>query len=238
VFLHGLTGTKKTTLAAFITQIYNRAKGIMSPVRLNASLPAAVAVLYEKADCAVVLDDLFPTDDKERRRQQEDTLIEVIRIIGDGIEPARMRGYTVAKKPPTCGVVFTGEYLIGVGSDAARLLPVEMTPPDGERLKWFQDRPLLVSTFYHGFIQWFVDNFNEIVNLLKAWRKAYQDVTFGVHDRLQETHFFMNTAYAMLLQYVHDKGLLSDQDAQSLHRSFWRLLTDLVRAQDLRVNQG
>lgn len=186
----------------------------------------------------MVLDDLFPSIDSSVRRQQEETLIEITRIVADGIEPARMRGYKVAKAPPTCGVVFTGEYLIGTGSDAARLLPVEMTQIDGNELKHFQDNPLIVSTFYHGFIRWFIENYSCILELLKEWRKVYQSVDIGVHARLQETHFFLNTAYSLLLQYCHERCLLSEQDTENLHQSFLRLLMDLVQAQDKRVNQG
>ena len=70
VFLYGHTDAKKTTTSAFLAQLYNRKKGIENPVRLNASIPAAVDILYEKADCVVVLDDLFPADSSDIRRKQ------------------------------------------------------------------------------------------------------------------------------------------------------------------------
>ena len=238
VFLHGKTGTKKTTLSAFLTQMYNRDKGIASLPRLNASISSAVAIIGEKSDCVVVLDDLFPSNSREIRRKQEETLLEITRIIADAIEPARKRGNKVTKAQPTCGVLFTGEYLVGTGSTAVRLLPVEMTAPDGERLKEFQAQPLMVSTFYHGFITWFVSNYFDVRESLKEWDHAYNGQHFAVHDRLKETHFFLNTAYAMLLQYCLDKGVLSEQDAEVLHRSFRKLLTNLVRAQQERVEQG
>ena len=239
VFLFGKTGVKKTTIASLITQLYNRRQGIKNPPRLNASIPAAVKIIFEKNDCVVVIDDLFPAESKAIKRKQEETFIEITRIIADGIEPGRVRGNKVAKAPPSCGVLFTGEYVVGSGSDAARLLPVELLPtPDGEKLKRFQDKPLLVSTFYHYYIKWFIANFHEILDLLKQWLEVYRKEPLGVHDRLQETHFFLNTAYALLLQYCFDKGFISEQDAKSLHRSFLALLSELVMAQQLRVEQG
>jgi hypothetical protein len=239
VFLYGLTGTKKTTISALLTQMYNRSKGIESPTRLNASVPAAVSILYEKRDCVVVLDDLFPAESSQVRGEQEKTLVEITRIIADGIEPARMRGKQTAKKAPACGVLFTGEYLIGTGSNAARLLPVELSPsPDGEKLKRFQDNPLIVSTFYHNFIQWFIKNYDETVELLRAWRTAYSLVSLGVHDRLKETHFFMNTSYSLFMQYCFEIGIISEQDANILHSSFLGLLTNLVQIQDERVKRS
>ncbi len=235
LFLYGLTGTKKTTISTFLTQVYNRNKGIASPLRLNSSIPAALKIMYEKSDCVVVLDDLFPSESNDIRRKQEETLFEITRIIADGIEPGRMHGKLVAKAPPTCGVLFTGEYLIGTGSNAARLLPVEMTPIDGEKLKQFQDKPLIVSTFYYYFIKWFISNYNDIADLLRQWLEIYRGVHLNVHLRLQETHYFLNTAYALLLQYCYDINIISEQEAKFFHLSFLSLLTSLVQTQNERA---
>jgi hypothetical protein len=238
IFLYGDTGDKKTNYSAFTTQIHNRGKGVENPQRLNASISAALALVLEKSDCIVVLDDLFPAKSKSVRQKQEETLLEITRVIADGTIPARMRGNKVVKASPTCGVIFTAEYLVGTGSNAARLLPVEMTPFDHECMQKFQDKPLMVSTFYHGFIKWFLSNYYDIRDLLKEWLNNYREVRIGVHDRLQETHFFLNTAYALFLQYCCDKCFLSEQDARVLHRSFLNLLTSLVLAQQERVQQG
>jgi len=204
---------------------------------LNASVPAAVSLIKGKIGVQP-LDDLFPADSVQIRGKQEETLSEITRYIADGVEPARMRGKTVSLDPPTCGVMFIGEYIVGTGSDAARLLPVEHTQPDSEKLKWFQDHPLLVSTFYRGFIQWYITHYFEIRELLTEWLDIYRHTSFGVHDRLRETHYFLGTAYAILLQYASELGVVSEQDAQKMYGSFCDLLTDLVEDQQQRVDQG
>jgi len=237
VFLYGKTGTNKTTFSAFLTQMYNRSSGIASPCRLNASIAAAVEKITEVSDDTVVLDDLFPAESNSIRRQQEETFLEVTRYIADGTIPARMKGKNILEGSPRCGVVFTGEYIVGRGSDAARLLPVEMQRPDSDKLKYFQDHPLIISTFYYYFIRWLVENYGEIVALLKAWLCEYQKKDSGVHRRLQETDFFFNTAYALLIQYCCDKIFLTKGDAIRLFNSFRELLTALVQQQDERVFQ-
>jgi hypothetical protein len=238
VFLHGESNLKKTSFSALMTQLHNLGSGIESPPRLNASIPAVVKIISGKSDCVVVLDDLFPADSKQIRHKQEEVLSEITRIIGDGVEPARMRGGKLAKTPPTCGVLFTGEYLIGTGSTAARLLPVEMTPPDQESLRKFQVQPLIVSTFFHFFIEWFISNYDWIRDQLNEWANTYLKTRIVAHDRLNETHFFLNTAYVMLMQYCHVKGVLSQEEAKRVHLSFLDLLTDLVREQQERVTKG
>lgn len=237
VFLYGKTGTRKTTLASILTQIFNRSRGIKNPTRLNASIPAAVKILHDAGEEVVVLDDLFPNDDKAACKHQEDVLIEITRCIGDGNLPARIKQGRIPKEPPTCGVLFTGEYIIGTGSDAARLLPVEMMQPDGQSLKYFQDRPLGLSTFYYFYIRWFIEKYTEVVDVLRKWLECYRNESFGVHARLQETHFFLNTAYALFLQYCYEKKFVSKQDVERLHPAFRDLLFMLIQEQDKRVQQ-
>lgn len=235
VFLYGRTGTQKTTLASFLTQIYNRADGIAEPTRLNTSHASAVEMLIDLTDQVKVFDDLFPAASGSVRRKQEETLSEITRYIGDGSIPARIKSGKVREGQPKCGVLFTGEYLIGEGSDAARLLPVEMTKPDTTALSYFQERPLIISTFYHYFIIWFIENYDEIASYLKAWLEEYRKTDLGAHDRLRETHFFLNSAYSLFLSYCGEKGVLSENEIALLHRGFLNLLSKLVREQNERV---
>lgn len=236
VFLYGTTGTQKTTIAKILTQIYNRGDGLAELTRLNASRASAVEMLMDVADQVKVFDDLFPTDSPQVRKGQEETFSEITRYVADGTIPARMRGGKVREGRPKCGVLFTGEYLIGKGSDAARLLPVEMTKPDTRDLKYFQEQPLIVSTFYRNFISWFIENYDGTVVYLKEWLEEYRKTDLGVHDRLREAHFFLNTAYSLLLEYCEEKDVLTEEDVLGFHSSFVELLTQLVHEQDERVS--
>lgn len=235
VYIFGKTGTHKTTYSSLLVQMYNCSRGIISPPRLDASIPATVKILTDTCDDVVVLDDLYPADSKKVRKQQEETFLEITRYIADGTMPARMRGKELNRKKPKCGVVFTGEYVIGSGSDAARILPVEMQQPDGEKMKYFQDNPLIVPTFYYFYLRWFIDNYKEIVKLIKEWLIEYRKTNFGIHARLQDTHFYLNTAYVLLLQYCCDRDFLSKNNAIQLHKAFCDLLMMLVERQNIKV---
>ena len=235
IFLYGRSGTQKTTIASFLTQIYNRSDGIAEPTRLNASRASAVEMLMDVVDQVKVFDDLCPTDSNQVRRKQEETLAEITRYIGDGTIPVRMKGGKLYAGRPKCGVLFTGEYLIGTGSDAARLLPVEMTKPDTHALKYFQAHPLIVSTFYRNFLSWFIANYDGTVAWLKEWLNEYSKTDLGVHDRLRETHFFLNTAYLLMLTYCGEKDVLSKEEIIRLHKNFLKLLNKLIHEQHERV---
>jgi len=238
LYIYGFTGIKKTTFTNFQSHIYNRDKPLEPPTRFNASVAAAVKLLYEKSDCAVLMDDIYRAEDKEIHRQQEKTLLEITRVAGDGIEPARMRGQRVAKAPPRCGVLFIGEYCIGKGSDAARMLPIKMTiPVDNDKLSACQREPLMLSTFYDYFIKWYISNFDNICELLKEWVAVYRSTKTGIHDRLQETQFCLEAAYKLYLTYRMEKDFISEADSLDEYDSFYNQLRTHIVKQNDRVNQ-
>lgn len=235
IFLYGRSGTQKTTYSSFLVQTYDRSRGIKSPSRLNASIPAAVNMLLENSNDVVVMDDLFPADSNKRKSQQEEMLIEITRYVADGTVPAKMKGKEVSQEYPKCGVIFTGEYLIGRGSDAARLLPVEMTKPDTKELRYFQEHPLIVSTFYRNYITWFIYNYDEICNILEQLQETYENNAPYVHDRLREMYFFLGSSYFLFVQYLFEKKLLLESDARKLYQSFDELIVMLIKQQNERV---
>lgn len=236
IYLYGKTGIQKTTFSSLLIQTYDRNSGIKSPSRLNASIPAAVNMLLESPNDVVVMDDLFPADSKKIRGQQEEMLIEITRYIADGTVPARMRGKKLSQESPKCGVIFTGEEeLIGRGSDAARLLSVKMDKPNTKELRYFQERPLIVSTFYRNYITWFIYNYDEICGILEQLREKYEKIAPCVHDRLREMYFFLGSSYFLFLQYLVEKKILPETDARRLYLAFDELLVMLVEQQNERV---
>jgi hypothetical protein len=69
------------------------------------------------------------------------------------------------------------------------------------------------------------------------WHDKYTTISLGVHNRLQETHYFYNTAYILFLHYCFEKGCLTEDEVKELHKSYYEMLTGLVQAQQLRVDQ-
>lgn len=237
VFLHGYTGSKKTTYASF-QQLYNRDEPLEPKVRFNASLPAVTRLLYEKDDDIFVIDDFFKSGASDVNRQQEKTLFEIVRIIGDGIEPARVRGKEVANKPPKRGVLITGEIYIGASSDAARIFPVHITTPiDDDKMSECQREPLMLSTFYRYYIKWFITNFDAIVSLIKEWLTMYRSTKTGIHARIQETQFCLEAAYKLYLTYREEKGFISSETSLADYGSYYHQLRAIAIEQNARVNQ-
>lgn len=238
LFLVGKSGGKKTTYASFMTQLYNRDNGIARPTRLNASIPAAVEILSTMSDCVVVMDDLCPAEANDIKKHQEKTLFEITRIIADSSGRARMNGAKVTQKTITSGLLLTGEYNVGAGSDAARLLPISLTSPiDNVKLSECQREPLIVSSFFRYFIEWYIENYFQIRDLLTRWLTNFRRVDLGVHGRLHETFFCLNSAYKLFLTYCAEGMYILPEEAQKQQRSFQNLLVSLVKEQQKRVDQ-
>lgn len=238
LFLLGDTGTQKTTYANFQTYLYNRDKPIPKPQRLNASISAAEAIISQNSDRTVILDDLFPTTGATKRKQEE-TLEELVRIVGDNSGRARMKGDKVVVKNPRSGVIVTGEYLLNcTGSTAARLLPVKfITPIDWEKFDDCQREPLVLPTFYRYFITWYITEYFDIQDYLTKWLTESRSEKLGVHARLQETFFCLESTYRLFLNYCVEKGFTTLKNAEKEYTSFKSFLFELVKEQDGRVNQ-
>jgi len=247
VYTYGQTDSRKTSFGAFISQLYNRSTGIKNPPRLDSSIPQSVQIIFSSSDCVHVFDDLCPSDSKDIQRHQEKTFYQIVRIIGDGIEPGRVKGFNIDMPPPRSGVILNGEYILGVDSDASRFLGINVEPPSKEtlqRLVVFQkDKPLVVSTVYHYFIQWFISNYDWAKVFLREWWDVYSKADYvafeglKLHGRLKETHYYLNTAYIMFLEYCTEKGFIPESNAKELQQAFLELLSDLVGAQQMRVEQ-
>jgi len=177
---------------------------------------------------------LCPLDEKNDMKWQEKILVQIARMIGDGTTPLRKRGnQSPLSRPLTCGVLFTGEYLLGKGSTAARLLTVPFKfPIDDFKFNECLSKPLVVSSFHYFFMQWSINNFDRIKFLLDKWWNQYIKMNFGMHKRLRETHFYLNTVYKLFLLYCVEKGFTSEHIARNEHISFQSHLLKLVRLQD------
>ena len=239
LFLEGVSGIKKTTITTLQTQLWDRDKSIVEPSQLKSSFPAARKIISEANTPVVILDDLFPADSNEITRDIEKQFEMLVRFIGNQKSPAIMKGNEVLEKEPRCGVIVMGEYEVSTGSEAARCLIAKVTlPADRVKLQKCSDEPLVVSSFYWFFMTWYISNYDRICELLKDWLLAYRHMNLGVHDRLQETHWNLNSAYKIFLIYCTEKGFTAPENAKNQHNFFLRQLINVIREQDKRVKNN
>lgn len=238
----GRSGMLKSHYVPHLVQLYNRADGIGPATRFNSTKRFIEDALYEYSECTAVLDDLHTAESRGIKRQNEDTAEEIIRRIADDTGRGRMDGKAQVQRSFRGNAVFIGEYTIGKASTIPRALVVNITePPNGAVLDEYQrNHPLLVSTFYYYFIQWYVDHFEEIRDSIDAWltqlRKATASST--THGRLRDTQFYLETSYMVFLEFCRDSGFCSEEDARDTYHNFSSQLHGLVQAQEARFRES
>lgn len=238
----GESGMLKSRYVPHLAQLYNRADGIGPVTRFNSTMRFIEDALYEYCECTAVIDDLHTAESKDIKRRNEEAFEEIIRRISDDTGRGRMDGRTQVQRSFRGNTVFIGEYTIGKASTIPRALIASLTkPPNGAILDEYQrSQPLLVSTFYYYFIQWYVDHFDEIRysidEELTKLRKA--TASFAIHGRLRDTQFYLQISYMLFLEFCKDSGFCSEKDAKDTYRGFHAQLHKLVQAQEARFRKS
>lgn len=238
----GESGMLKSHFIPHLAQLYNRADGIRAVTRFNSTKRFIEDSIWEYSECTAVIDDLHTAESGGIKRKNEDTAEEIIRRIGDNTGRGYMEGHRQIQKQFMGNVVFIGEYTIGRASTIPRELVVKITKrPNGEILdKYQRHQPLLVSTFYSFFIQWYVDHFdvirNEIDKRLTELRKT--SVNSNIHGRLCDTKFYLQISFMLFLEFCKEAGFITEEDERDEYMDFSSQLNDLISEQQARFKSN
>lgn len=237
----GKSGMLKSHYVPHMVQLYNRQSGIGAVTRFNSTKRFIEDALYDYSECTAVIDDLHTAESRSIKRRNEETAEEIIRRIGDDTGRGRMDGHTHVQQQFRGNAVFIGEYTIGKASTIPRVLVVEITsPPNGAILdKYQRHHPLVVSTFYYYFIQWYVDHFAEICAAIDDSLTKSREATANssIHGRLRDTQLYLQISYMLFLEFCVESRCCSKQDATEEYNNFSRYLARLIQAQQVRFDQ-
>ncbi len=234
----GESGMLKSHYVPHITQLYNRLDGIVCDTRFNSTQRFIEDIIGEHDECTVVIDDLHTAAAKSIKRTNEIAAEEIIRRISDDIGRGHKEGNSLIQKKFGGNVVFIGEYVIGRESTMPRALIVNLTKKiNGVVLdKYQRKQPLLVSTFYYYFLQWYVDYFEEICEWIDGRLTKFREETANsvIHGRLLDTQFYLQTSYIIFLEFCKDLKFISEEDVLDEYNSFREQLRKLIQEQQER----
>lgn len=234
----GQTGMLKSHYVPHMAQLYNRGDEIRAVTRFNSTQRFIEDILYDYSECTAVIDDLHTAESRGIKRINEATAEEIIRRIGDDTGRGHKEGNALVQKKFRGNAVFIGEYTIGRESTVPRALVANLTvPPNSGILDHYQrHQPLLVSTFYHYFIEWYVERFNDIRDGIdERLTKFRKTPATGIHLRLKDTQFYLQTAYMLFLEFCTDSSFITTKEAKDEYLSFGSQLVELIQAQQARV---
>ena len=234
----GESGMLKSHYVSHMVQLYNRADEIRADTRFNSTQRFIEDILYEHSECTTVIDDLHTAEARSIKRTNETTAEEIIRRISDDTGRGHKEGNALVQKKFRGNVVFIGEYIMGRDSTMPRALIVNLTKrPDGRILdKYQRQQPLLVSTFYYFFIQWYVEHFDDICEWIGERLTDFREMTVSshFHGRLQDAQFYLQISYILFLEFCKDSGFISTEDAQDEYSIFRLRILKLIQEQQDR----
>lgn len=234
----GESGMLKSHYVPQLTQLYNRSQGTKADTRLNSTSCFIEETLYRNGECTTVIDDLHTAESTGIKKRNESTAEEIIRRISDDTGRGHKEGKKLVQQEFRGNAVFIGEYDIGKESTVPRALVVRITKrPDGKILDLYQrQKKLHVSTFYCGFLQWYVEHYEqirvEIDDRLTKFRAMTADST--IHGRLCDTKFYLLVSFMFFLEFCRESSFITQRDAVRQYYLFSSYLDNLIEAQQAR----
>lgn len=234
LFLHGQTGSLKT---AVVQALYRLFKEL--PTTPEATFRDTKTALEVKigAACSRVLpiDDYKPAVTSATGREDEDKLEHIVRMFGDGVAKARSNSELGRAKefhPAGCCVV-TGEDTGGSHSSLLRclVLSVQKGEINGEKLRFFQENPVVLQTHFYHFLEWAGVHGDAIVDFI---RREFQGERQFFSEIVQEPRqadigaTMMLTA-RILLGYVQEVMALNGSEVFDVEQRWANTLMEVLR---------
>ena len=214
LFLSGKTGTRKSTIAALALSHFGRG---FSPKNPGASFSDTANNIRRKAflmkDAPLLVDDLHPTSDMQKRRKMHGVAQELARAWGDRAERGRMSADLTlrASQPPRGTGIMTGEDIPDTGeSGRARFYEIQVKAgdvPTGKALSTLQRQGAngYMAAAMAGYLEWLIPQADQLPPYLEGlfydYRETMQEITPGAHGRLHEAGACLLVGWTMATAY-------------------------------------
>jgi len=222
LWLYGLTGTRKTSLAmAFLSHFGDFFRGTPP-----SSFKDTAGALEKKAslikDSLLVIDDYHPGTSVAEQRTMDAVAQRMLRTYGDRVARGRLNS-AIELRPeyvPRGMALVTGEDIPTGHSSVARFFGVEVGRDDVDlkTLTKYQSNPNLLSQSMRGYIDWLCPQMPQISDALQTrfleLRANFQDS--AVHGRLGEAASWLTIGFEQALAYFKDIGLVDPDLAEGL----------------------
>lgn len=243
LFLHGITGTHKSTAAALAMSHFGNFHAKNPPASFNDTANQIRKKAFLVKDMLLLVDDYHPTSSVQEARQMAATAQAISRAFGDGSDRGRLNAdRTVsAATPPRSVAVITGEDLPQVGeSGLARYYIVEMGRSDvpiTKELTELQEaaREGYLQRAMRGYILWLSKQTGELPDRLHRmyleYRETVRGMVAGSHDRAPETVACLLLGYSMMLYYMRDSGVIGKDETVAMLKQAAAILTEATKRQ-------
>ena len=228
LFLHGTTGTHKSTAAALALSHYGNFHSHNAPANFHDTGNQIRTKAFLLKDAPILVDDFHPVSSVQEKRQMAATAQALSRAFGDGADRGRLNADSSirASKPPRSVAVISGEDLPAIGeSGLARFFIVDIEGDDIKVTKELTElqeeaRKGVLQKAMRGYIEWLAERTDKLPEklheLFLEYRADARSGEAGAHDRAPEAVACILIGYRMMLEYMHEVGAVNAETAQAL----------------------
>lgn len=226
VFLSGTTGSMKTSLALCLFHLFD-GDGEKPEANFQDTEAALEMKLGGAHSRVLLVDDFCPAVTTASGKLKLARLELIIRFIGDQISKSRSTPTLKRAKefaPAGCCIV-TGESTGGTRSTLLRclLLAIDRKDIDGNKLRIYQENPLLLQTHMVHFLHWCGYNGDSIIDFLKKefLNERQSFMTVVAERRVVDCGATLMLVARLFLEYALSIGALESNDVEIL-APLWR----------------
>lgn len=242
MWLHGETGSRKTTIAKLFTNFFNF-NSIIPICSFKDTKASIERLTYEYKDSILLLDDYHPSTNKSEKDDMNEKAQHFIRVYGDRETKKRMTSNLTKQKefPPRGLMLITGEDFIGGVSSAARCFSVPIKKDDVVlfMLTRFQEAKFIVPTGIYNYINYLSTRMISAKKELRikfiAYRKKFSKES--LHGRSPENIAWLLLSYELYLEYGQSINGLNNAQKQEMLSEAENVLVRMAESQS-RENQS
>ena len=243
LFLHGDSGTHKTTAASLALSHFGNFHTQQVPASFSDTGNQIRRKAFLLKDMPILVDDFHPTTSAQEKRQMNAVAQSLSRAFGDGSDRGRLNADRTlqASTPPRSVAIISGEDLPAVGaSGLARFYIVNIEEGDipvGDAMTEMQEkaRKGVLQRAMRGYIQWLLQQMDGLPERLHKAFLQYREIArkqcTGAHDRAPAAVACLMVGYAMMLTYMRDQEVITDENMEAMLRAALHELTEGTRKQ-------
>lgn len=243
VWLHGTTGSRKTTLGQLFLSHFGNFASKTPPASFKDTANAIERKAFSTKDSLLLIDDFHPEASKSESNKMMALAQRVIRMFGDRVGRGRLTSTIQFQKTyaPRSMAIVTGEDIPKGESTVARFYEVELQKTDVnlDNLTKLQKRSSYLAQAMVGYIQWLAPQMDNLPDILleKFGEKRNELLEKAAHARLAESAAWLLVAFEMMLSYMEDCAAVTETTAKKLLKKAEITMTRSIRQQSNLITQ-
>lgn len=236
----GISNSKKSSLAALMTQLFNRDE--IKPEISFTSTEGGIEIAMSKyGDAILLIDDFMPGASRQKQNQLQNKLELILRAYGDRIAKRRMTDFCKtdmkASYPVRGCCLITGEQISGAYSSMSRIIVLSQTAKDVDvkRLSYYQKRPYMMSNYVYDFLSYVTENFDFIIDYMRNNCFEIRNQQLFKVPRFSEVYAVFEISADIILMFLKSTLKFSEAEQENLKLLFRNIIISVLRENEHRL---